>query len=196
METTILHEAVPGHHLQIALSYEIPGMPDFRKISEFTAYTEGWALYAETLGPDLHMYETPYEMYGFWQGQIFRAARLVVDTGIHAKGWSREQAIDYMVSVGADASRDFIASEVDRYIAWPGQALAYKVGQLKILELRALAQKELGPRFDIRDFHDVVLRNGTIPLDILERASAELDCPIPQARFAPKELTAPRFCKL
>jgi uncharacterized protein (DUF885 family) len=168
METTILHEAVPGHHLQIALSDEIPGLPDFRKISEFTAYTEGWALYAETLGPDLHMYETPYEMYGFWQGQILRAARLVVDTGIHAKGWSREQAIDYMVSVGADASRDFIASEVDRYIAWPGQALAYKVGQLKILELRALAQKELGPKFDIREFHDVVLRNGTIPLDILE----------------------------
>jgi prolyl oligopeptidase len=168
MESTILHESVPGHHLQIALSYEISGMPDFRKISEFTAYTEGWALYAETLGPDLHMYETPYEMYGFWQGQILRAARLVVDTGIHTKGWSREQAIDYMVSVGADASRDFIASEVDRYIAWPGQALAYKVGQLKILELRALAQKELGPKFDIREFHDVVLRNGTIPLDILE----------------------------
>lgn len=168
MESAILHEAVPGHHLQIALSYEIPGMPDFRKISEFTAYTEGWALYAETLGPDLHTYETPYETYGYWQGQILRAARLVVDTGIHAKGWSREQAIDYMVSVGADASRDFIASEVDRYIAWPGQALAYKVGQMKILELRALAQKELGPKFDTREFHDVVLRNGTIPLDILE----------------------------
>jgi uncharacterized protein (DUF885 family) len=168
LESTILHEAVPGHHLQIALSNEIPGMPDFRKISEFTAYTEGWALYAETLGPDLHVYETPYEIYGYWQGQILRAARLVVDTGIHAKGWSREQAIDYMVSVGADASRDFIASEVDRYIAWPGQALAYKVGQLKILELRALAQKELGPKFDIREYHDVVLRNGTIPLDILE----------------------------
>ena len=168
LESTILHESVPGHHLQIALSYEIPGMPEFRKISEFTAYTEGWALYAETLGPDLHMYETPYEMYGYWQGQIFRAARLVVDTGIHAQGWSREQAIDYMISAGADASRDFIASEVDRYIAWPGQALAYKVGQLKILELRALAQKELGPKFDIREFHDVVLRNGTIPLDVLE----------------------------
>jgi uncharacterized protein (DUF885 family) len=169
IESTILHESVPGHHLQIALSYEIPNMPDFRKISEFTAYTEGWALYAETLGPDLHMYETPYEMYGYWQGQILRAARLVVDTGIHAKGWSRQQAIDYMVMVGADASREFITSEVERYIAWPGQALAYKVGQLKILDLRALAQKELGPKFDIRDFHDVVLRNGTIPLDILEK---------------------------
>jgi uncharacterized protein (DUF885 family) len=168
LEATILHESVPGHHLQIALSYEIPGVPDFRKIAEFTAYTEGWALYAETLGPDLHMYETPYEMYGYWQGQILRSARLVVDTGMHTKGWTRDQAIDYMVSVGADASRDFIASEVDRYIAWPGQALAYKVGQLKILELRTLAEKELGPKFDIRDFHDVVLRNGTIPLDILE----------------------------
>jgi uncharacterized protein (DUF885 family) len=168
LEATILHEAVPGHHLQIALSYEIPEMPDFRKVSEFTAYTEGWALYAETLGPDLRMYETPYEMYGYWQGQILRAARLVVDTGIHTKGWSRQQAIDYMVSVGASDSRDFIASEVDRYIAWPAQALAYKVGQLKILELRALAQQELGPKFDIRDFHDVALRNGTIPLDILE----------------------------
>jgi len=167
-ESTILHESVPGHHLQIALSYEIPSMPDFRRIAEFTAYTEGWALYAETLGPDLHMYETPYEMYGYWQGQILRAARLVVDTGIHAKGWTREQAINYMVSVGADPSRDFLASEVDRYIAWPGQALGYKVGQLKILELRALAEKELGPKFDIRAFHDVVLRNGSIPLDLLE----------------------------
>ncbi len=168
LESTLLHESVPGHHLQVALSYEVPAMPEFRKISQFTAYTEGWALYAETLGPDLHMYETPYEMYGYWQGQILRAARLVVDTGIHAKGWTREQAINYMVSVGADPSRDFIASEVDRYIAWPGQALAYKVGQLKIQELRALAEKELGPKFDIRDFHDIVLRNGTIPLDVLE----------------------------
>jgi uncharacterized protein (DUF885 family) len=168
MESTMLHETVPGHHLQIALSYEAPATPDFRKISEFTAYTEGWALYAETLGPELHMYETPYEMYGYWQGQILRAARLVVDTGIHSKGWTRDQAINYMVSVSADPSRDFIASEVDRYIAWPGQALAYKVGQLKIQELRALAEKELGPQFDIRDFHDVVLRNGTIPLDVLE----------------------------
>jgi uncharacterized protein (DUF885 family) len=168
MESTILHESVPGHHLQIALSYEIPGLPEFRRLAIITPYTEGWALYAETLGPDLHMYETPYEMYGYWQGQILRAARLVVDTGIHAKGWTREQAITYMVSVGADPSRDFIASEVDRYIAWPGQALGYRVGQLKILELRALAEKELGPKFDIRAFHDVVLRNGTIPLDILE----------------------------
>jgi uncharacterized protein (DUF885 family) len=168
MEATILHEAVPGHHLQIALSYEIPGLPEFRKIAVFTAYTEGWGLYAETLGSDLHLYETPYEKYGQLQSELFRAGRLVVDTGIHTKGWSREQAIDYLYSSGADASRDFLVSEVDRYIAWPAQALAYKIGQLKIEELRALAEKEIGPKFDIRSFHDVVLRNGVLPLDILE----------------------------
>jgi uncharacterized protein (DUF885 family) len=173
LEATILHESVPGHHLQIALSFETPGVPDFRKISEFTAYTEGWALYAETLGSALHMYETPYEQYGQLQGELFRATRLVVDTGIHTQGWSRQKAIDYMYGTGADPSRDFIASEVDRYIAWPGQALAYKIGQLKILELRALAEKELGPKFDIRTFHDVVLRNGTLPLDILEEQVRE-----------------------
>jgi uncharacterized protein (DUF885 family) len=173
MESTILHEAVPGHHLQIALANEIPGMPEFRKIYNFNAYTEGWALYAETLGGDLHMYETPYEVYGYLQGQILRAARLVVDTGIHTKGWTREQSIDYMYSAGADPSRDYIASEVDRYIAWPGQALSYKIGQLKIQELRALAEKELGPKFDLRTFHDVVLRNGALPLDILEEQVRE-----------------------
>jgi uncharacterized protein (DUF885 family) len=173
LEATILHESVPGHHLQFALSFETPGVPDFRKISEFTAYTEGWALYAETLGSALHMYETPYEQYGQLQGELFRAARLVVDTGIHTLGWTREKAIDYMYGSGADPSRDFMASEVDRYIAWPGQALAYKIGQLKILELRSLAEKELGPKFDIRSFHDVVLRNGSIPLNILEEQVRE-----------------------
>jgi uncharacterized protein (DUF885 family) len=173
LESTILHESVPGHHLQFALSFESQGVPNFRKISEFTAYTEGWALYAETLGSALHMYETPYEQYGQLQGELFRAARLVVDTGIHTQGWTREKAIDYMYGSGADPSRDFMASEVDRYIAWPGQALAYKIGQLKILELRTLAEKELGPKFDIRTFHDVVLRNGTLPLDILEEQVRE-----------------------
>jgi uncharacterized protein (DUF885 family) len=168
LESTILHESVPGHHLQIALSYELEGIPDFRKISQYTAYTEGWAMYAETLGARLHMYETPYEVYGQLQGELFRAARLVVDTGIHTMGWSREKAIDYMYGSGADPSRDFMAAEVDRYIAWPGQALGYKIGQLKILELRTLAEKQLGPKFDIREFHDVILRNGTLPLDILE----------------------------
>jgi uncharacterized protein (DUF885 family) len=173
LESTILHESVPGHHLQIALSFETPGVPSFRKIFESTAYTEGWALYAETLGSALHMYETPYEKYGQLQGELFRATRLVVDTGIHTQGWTREKAIDYMYGSGADPSRDFMASEVDRYIAWPGQALAYKIGQLKILELRTLAEKELGPKFDIRAFHDVVLRNGTLPLDILEEQVRE-----------------------
>jgi len=186
LESTILHESVPGHHLQFALSYEAPGVPNFRKISEFTAYTEGWAMYAETLGSALHMYETPYEQYGQLQGELFRAARLVVDTGIHTQGWTREKAIDYMYGSGADPSRDFMASEVDRYIAWPGQALAYKIGQLKILELRTLAEKELGPKFDIRTFHDVVLRNGAVPLDILEEQVRNW---ISQSRkpFAPRE---------
>jgi uncharacterized protein (DUF885 family) len=168
MEALILHESVPGHHLQIALATEIPGVPEFRKIAGFTAYAEGWGLYAETLGAQLHMYETPYQRYGQLQSELFRAARLVVDTGLHTRNWTREQAIDYLYSSGANPSRDFMASEADRYIAMPAQALAYKIGELKIMELRGLAQKELGAKFDIRDFHDVVLRNGALPLDFLE----------------------------
>jgi uncharacterized protein (DUF885 family) len=173
MEALILHESVPGHHLQIALASEIPGIPEFRKITGFTAYSEGWGLYAETLGAQLHMYETPYERYGQLQSELFRAARLVVDTGLHTQNWTREQAIDYLYSSGANPSRDFMASEADRYIAMPAQALAYKLGELKIMELRGLAQKELGPKFDIRDFHDVVLRNGALPLDFLEEQVKE-----------------------
>jgi uncharacterized protein (DUF885 family) len=169
MEALILHESVPGHHLQIALADEIEGMPEFRKVAAgFNAYVEGWALYAETLGAQLHMYETPYERYGQLQSELFRAARLVVDTGIHTKNRTRDQAIDYLYSSGANPSRDFMASETDRYIAWPAQALSYKMGELKIMELRNLAQIELGPKFDIRDFHDAVLRNGALPLDYLE----------------------------
>lgn len=169
MEALILHESVPGHHLQIALADEIEGMPEFRKVGgDLNAYVEGWALYAETLGAQLHMYETPYERYGQLQSELFRAARLVVDTGIHTKNWTREQAIDYLYSSGANPSRDFMASETDRYIAWPAQALSYKMGELKIMELRELAQKELGAKFDIRDFHDAILRNGALPLDFLE----------------------------
>ena len=169
MEALILHESVPGHHLQIALADEIEGMPEFRKVGGgLNAYVEGWALYAETLGSQLHMYETPYERYGQLQSELFRAARLVVDTGIHTKNWTRGQAIDYLYSSGANPSRDFMSSEVDRYIAWPAQALSYKMGELKIMELRELAQKELGARFDIREFHDAVLRNGALPLDFLE----------------------------
>jgi prolyl oligopeptidase len=173
MEALILHESVPGHHLQIALATEIPGIPEFRKITGFTAYSEGWGLYAETLGAQLHMYETPYERYGQLQSELFRAARLVVDTGLHTQNWTRDQAIDYLYSSGANPSRDFMASEADRYIAMPAQALAYKIGELKIMELRGLAQKELGAKFDIRDFHDVVLHNGALPLDFLEEQVKE-----------------------
>ena len=168
MEALILHESVPGHHLQIALAHEMEGVPEFRKTARFTAYTEGWGLYAESLGSRIGMYETPYEKYGQLQSEIFRACRLVVDTGLHTKGWAREQAIDYLYSNGANPSRDFLSSEVDRYIAIPAQALAYKMGELKIKELRARAEKELGAKFDIREFHNVVLRNGALPLDVLE----------------------------
>ena len=168
MEALILHESVPGHHLQVALATEMEGVPEFRKVAHFTAFIEGWGLYAETLGAALNMYRTPYERYGQLQSEIFRATRLVVDTGIHSLGWSRQRAIDTMEANAVNTSHDFIASEVDRYIALPAQALAYKMGGLKIQEMRALAEKELGSRFDIREFHDVVLRNGALPLDILE----------------------------
>jgi uncharacterized protein (DUF885 family) len=170
MEALILHEAVPGHHLQVALARELQGIPDFRKASFHTAYVEGWGLYAESLGPDLNMYQTPYERYGRLQSELMRALRLVTDTGLHHYGWTREQAIATMSkSKGGWINDDVVSSEVDRYIAIPGQALAYKVGELKIKELRARAEKKLGPKFDVREFHDVVLRNGSLPLTILER---------------------------
>ena len=154
----VLHETNPGHHLQIALQLELAALPEFRKIYRATAYTEGWALYAESLGGELGVYDDPYSRFGALDSERFRARRLVVDTGIHAFGWNREQAIEYLGDV----------SEVERYIAWPGQALAYKMGQLKILELKAKARERLGGRFDIREFHDAVLRNGALPLDLLE----------------------------
>jgi uncharacterized protein (DUF885 family) len=169
MEALILHEAVPGHHLQNALAREMQDVPDFRRIGRFTAYSEGWGLYAETLGPELGMYQSPYERYGKLQNEIMRAVRLVVDTGLHAKGWTREQAIELMrLAKGGFINEEFIAAEADRYISWPGQAVAYKVGGLKIEELRVRAERALGAKFNVRDFHDVVLRNGSVPLDILE----------------------------
>ncbi len=173
MEALILHESVPGHHLQIALAHELEGVPEFRKVAHFTAFIEGWGLYAESLGDRLGMYETPYERYGRLQSEIFRAARLVVDTGLHSKGWSREKAVDFLYSNGANPSRDFMESEVNRYIGVPGQALAYKMGELKIKELRERAEKALGANFDIREFHNVVLRNGALPLDILDEQVTE-----------------------
>ncbi len=169
METLVAHETVPGHHLQIARAVELGELPKFRRADGYEVYAEGWALYAETLGFDLGLYKDPHSRFGHLQWQAFRASRLVVDTGIHAFGWSRQRAIDFMVERTGE-KREFVASKVDRYISWPAQALAYKIGQLKIVELRDRARTKLGERFDIRRFHSVVLDQGSVPLPLLERA--------------------------
>ncbi|MCI5045778.1 MAG: DUF885 domain-containing protein, partial [Aquisalinus sp.] len=166
LEALSLHEAVPGHHLQIALAQELE-MPPFRRYSGFTAFIEGWGLYSERLGLEVGFYDTPYTNFGRLSYEMWRACRLVVDTGLHSKGWTRQQAIDYMAE-NSGLSMNNVTTEVDRYITWPGQALAYKIGELKIRELRAYAEDELGADFDIRAFHDVVLGSGAIPLSILE----------------------------
>jgi uncharacterized protein (DUF885 family) len=168
MEALFLHEAVPGHHLQIARALELHGLPEFRRDPMYDAYVEGWALYAESLGEDLGLYKDPYSKFGRLQAEMHRACRLVVDTGIHALGWTRQQAIDYM-NENTGLAEDFVVAEVDRYIVWPGQALGYKIGELKIQELRAKAQKALGPKFDIRKFHNALIDDGALPLDLLER---------------------------
>ena len=162
------HEAVPGHHQQNAIASEIEGVPEFRKVLGYSAFGEGWGLYSEKLAIDMDIYENEYEHFGRLSYEMWRACRLVIDTGIHAKGWSRQQALDYLGD-NTSLSQANIRAEVDRYISWPGQALAYKLGEMKILELRARAETELDGRFDIREFHDVVLGQGALPLDLLER---------------------------
>jgi uncharacterized protein (DUF885 family) len=166
MEALSFHESVPGHHLQIALAQELQGVHDLLKHAFYTAFTEGWGLYAESLGTEMGFYRDPYARFGHLTYEMWRAIRLVVDTGIHALGWSREQAIDFF-QANAARSRHDIVVEVDRYIVMPGQALAYKIGQLEIARLRAHAQQQLGPAFDIRAFHDQILLRGALPLDVL-----------------------------
>lgn len=167
METLYLHEGAPGHHFQISLAQENEALPSFQRFGGNTAFVEGWGLYAETLGPELGVYTDPYQYFGYLDSQLFRAIRLVVDTGIHSKGWTRDQTIQYILD-NSSRGRSNATAETERYIAIPGQALAYKIGQLKISELRQRAEKALGPRFDLRDFHEQVLMSGALPLAVLE----------------------------
>jgi uncharacterized protein (DUF885 family) len=168
MEALLLHEAVPGHHLQIARAQELKGLPDFRRNGDDNAYIEGWGLYSESLGEDLGLYKDPYARFGRLKAEMHRACRLVVDTGMHAMGWTREQAIKYMMD-NTGRTESFITAEVERYIVWPGQALGYKIGELKIKELRAKATRALGARFDIRKFHNALIDDGPLPLELLEQ---------------------------
>jgi uncharacterized protein (DUF885 family) len=167
IEAIAYHEGIPGHHLQISIAQELTGQPAFRKYEDYTAFVEGWAFYAERLGKDVGRYQDPYSDYGRLENEMWRAIRLVIDTGVHEKHWSRDQMVEYFHRYTA-MDEPNVQSEVDRYIAWPGQALAYKLGQLKILELRQYAKEQLGDKFDIRAFHDEVLGDGALPLDVLD----------------------------
>lgn len=168
VEAVSYHEGIPGHHLQVSIAQELTGLPEFRKQAYYTAYTEGWALYSERLGKEIGFYQDPYSDYGRLEADMWRAIRLVVDTGVHSQHWTRQQMVDYFHAHSAIDETN-IQSEVDRYIAWPGQSLGYKVGQLKILELRDRAKTALGPKFDLKAFHDEVLDSGALPLDVLDR---------------------------
>jgi len=171
LETLSLHEAAPGHHFQIAIQQELTDLPRFRRFNNYVSYAEGWALYSESIGKELGLFTDPYQWYGRLSDEMLRAMRLVVDTGLHSKGWTREQSIKYMLDNSSMAESD-VTAEVERYIVWPGQALGYKLGQLHITALRAKAQAELGARFDVREFHSQVLRDGALPMDVL---SAKID---------------------
>jgi uncharacterized protein (DUF885 family) len=169
MKTLSYHEGIPRHHFQLAIAQELKGVPFFRRMVPFTAYAEGWALYAEKLAREIGFYKNdPYGELGYLDSELFRAVRLVVDTGIHHKQWTREQAIEYMETLTASA-HESIVSEIERYIVMPGQACAYKIGEIKMVELRDKARKALGDKFDLRKYHDVVLKNGCMPLKLLER---------------------------
>jgi uncharacterized protein (DUF885 family) len=186
MESTLLHEAVPGHHLQNARAQELTGLPTFRRAIWYVAYGEGWALYSESLGYEMGFYKDPYSHFGALSAEMLRACRLVIDTGLHSLGWSRDQAIRYLAD-NSGVHEDFAAAEVDRYIVWPGQALGYKVGELKIKELRARAKAALGARFDLRRFHNAVLDDGALPLTVLE---ARIDEWIARERSAKPQINA------
>ncbi len=184
-EAVAYHEGVPGHHMQISIAQTLGGLPKFRLHGFYSAYTEGWALYAEELGKEIGFYQDPVSDYGRLNSELFRAVRLVVDTGIHDQNWSREKVIDYM---HANDVNDAVAqTETDRYIAWPGQALAYKIGQLMIHKLRDEAKAQLGPKFDIKAFHDEIINGGAMPLDLLqERAERWIKSQTP-AEASPKQ---------